>query len=113
MAFSFFCLLPLFYGGIIQRHIKKIFVFKRHTAPADNYNKYKNLEDDYYSMKDKYNNMKDKMQSKIDKLTSENYLLRHISAELYQRLLDKDIKWSADGMELLGDLNFEYDETDE
>ena len=48
-----------------------------------------------------------------DKLTSENYLLRHISAELYQRLLDKDIKWSADGMELLGDLNFEYDETDE
>lgn len=48
-----------------------------------------------------------------DKLTAENYLLRHISAELYQRILDKDIKWSADGMELLGDLNFEYDETDE
>jgi hypothetical protein len=48
-----------------------------------------------------------------DKLTAENYLLRHISAELYQRILDKEIKWSADGMELLGDLNFEYDETNE
>ncbi len=48
-----------------------------------------------------------------DKLKAENYLLRYISAEIYQRILDKDIKWSANGMELLGDLNFEYDETDE
>ena len=48
-----------------------------------------------------------------DKLKSENYLLRFISKELYNRIKDRDIKWSADGMELLGDLNFDYDETDE
>lgn len=48
-----------------------------------------------------------------DKLKSENYLLRFISNELYNRIKDKDIKWSADGMELLGDLNFDYDETNE
>ena len=45
------------------------------------------------------------------KLMAENYLLRYISNEIYQRLKDKDLKWSSDGMELLGDLNFDYDET--
>ena len=48
-----------------------------------------------------------------EKLKSENYLLRQISQELYQRLLDKDIKWSVDGTELLGDLNFNNDDDDE
>ena len=37
-----------------------------------------------------------------EKLKSENYLLREVSAELYKRILDKDIKWSVDGTELLG-----------
>jgi hypothetical protein len=44
-----------------------------------------------------------------EKLKSENYLLRQVSSELYKRLLDKDIKWSIDGTELLGDLNFDID----
>ena len=45
-----------------------------------------------------------------EKLKTENYLLRKVSAELFEKLLDKDIKWSVDGTELLGDLNFNNDD---
>ena len=45
-----------------------------------------------------------------EKLKTENYLLRKVSAELYVKLLDNDIKWSIDGTELLGDLNFNNDD---
>ncbi|MBK9014413.1 MAG: hypothetical protein IPM82_10155 [Saprospiraceae bacterium] len=41
------------------------------------------------------------------KLKSENYMLREISDRLTQRIKDKEIWWSRDGMELEGDFIFE------
>lgn len=42
-----------------------------------------------------------------EKLTEENYLLRELSAEITRRLKDGDMKITANGMELEGDLEFE------
>jgi hypothetical protein len=43
-----------------------------------------------------------------EKLEDENYLLRDLSALISDALRSGDVKWSADGYELLGDLIF-YD----
>jgi hypothetical protein len=40
------------------------------------------------------------------KLKEENYILREISDRLTQRIKEKDIWWSSDGMELEGELTF-------
>ena len=45
------------------------------------------------------------------KLTYENKIVRYISDTLTQAIKDRDIKQSADDMELLGDFEFiDYDE---
>ncbi len=49
----------------------------------------------------------------IPKLEYENSLIRMVSDALTQRILDKDIKWSPDGCELMGNLIFEDDSFDE
>lgn len=38
-----------------------------------------------------------------DKLTQENFLLRDISAAITRALIDKEIEWSENGMDLLSD----------
>ncbi len=43
------------------------------------------------------------------KLRDENYILREISDRLTQRIKEKEIQWSEDGMELQGELTF-FDE---
>ena len=43
----------------------------------------------------------------LPKLEYENFLMRTVSDALYQRILDKEIKWSPDGCELIGNLIFE------
>lgn len=40
------------------------------------------------------------------KLKEENYILREISDRLTQRIKEKEIRWSEDGMELEGELTF-------
>lgn len=44
-----------------------------------------------------------------EKLTEENYLLRELSAEIIRRQKDGNIKITANGMELEGDLEFELE----
>lgn len=41
------------------------------------------------------------------KLTEENYFLRAVSQLFMERLKEKDIRYSKDGMDLEGDLTFE------
>lgn len=43
-------------------------------------------------------------------LTEENYLMREISERLYDRIKAKEIYWSDDEMEILGNLIFEDNE---
>jgi shikimate 5-dehydrogenase len=43
-------------------------------------------------------------------LTEENYLMREISEKLYERIKEKEIYWSDDEMEILGNLIFEDNE---
>ena len=43
-------------------------------------------------------------------LTEENYLMREISEKLYDRIKEKEIYWSDDEMEILGNLIFEDNE---
>lgn len=45
-----------------------------------------------------------------EKLTKENYLMREVSEKIMGALKEREIRWSADGMELIGDLNFAQDE---
>jgi len=42
-----------------------------------------------------------------EKLTKENYFLRRLSALISERIKEKDIGYSEDFMEFMGDLNFE------
>ena len=44
------------------------------------------------------------------KLTTENYLLRKISKIITQAIKDKEIIWSQNDLELIGNLKFEDDE---
>ncbi len=44
------------------------------------------------------------------KLTSENYLIRSISNMIHLQTKDREIYWSKNEMELLGNLTFETDE---
>lgn len=41
------------------------------------------------------------------KLTNENYFLRAVSQLIYQRIKEKDIRYSQNGMDLEGELTFE------
>lgn len=43
------------------------------------------------------------------KLTSENYLMRKISNAIYQKQLDRDIRFSKDDLDFEGDLEFEIE----
>ncbi len=45
-----------------------------------------------------------------EKLTKENYFLRDISRKITERIKNGDIEFSSDGLELLGDLDFNNDE---
>lgn len=45
-----------------------------------------------------------------EKLSEENYLMREVSKKIMDAMKERDIRWSADGMELIGDLNFKQDE---
>lgn len=45
-----------------------------------------------------------------DKLKEENYLLRDISTQITERIIDKEIRFSEDGTELFGNLEFEDNE---
>ena len=44
------------------------------------------------------------------KLTQENYRMRDVSQVIMNALKEKDIRWSSDGMELIGDLKFTQNE---
>lgn len=44
------------------------------------------------------------------KLTQENYFLRWLSDEITERIKNKDIKFTNDGLDFVGDLKFEKDE---
>jgi len=44
------------------------------------------------------------------KLKYENYLLREISDRVTKRIIEKEIWWSEDGMELTGNLIFDYED---
>lgn len=44
------------------------------------------------------------------KLTDENTIIRTISEVIIKAIKDKDIRWSSDGMNLIGDLKFTADE---
>jgi hypothetical protein len=44
------------------------------------------------------------------KLTTENYRMRKVSQVIMNALKEKDIRWSSDGMELIGDLKFIQDD---
>ena len=46
----------------------------------------------------------------VDKLKEENYLLRKISAQIAERIKEKDITFSYDGTEITGELEFENNE---
>ena len=43
---------------------------------------------------------------RIDKLKDENYLLRDISKQVTERIIEKDIQFSEDGTEIFGNLEF-------
>lgn len=45
-----------------------------------------------------------------DKLKDENYLLREISNQITNRIKEKDIKYSTDGLNFIGDLVFDDEE---
>lgn len=45
-----------------------------------------------------------------EKLTEGNYLMREVSKKIKDAMKERDIRWSADGMELIGDLNFTHNE---
>ncbi len=45
-----------------------------------------------------------------DKLKKENYFLRELSAIITTRIKEKDIRYSDDGMEFIGDLDFNKDD---
>ena len=45
-----------------------------------------------------------------EKLTKENYFLRWLSAQITQRIKDKDIRYTNDHFDFDGDLAFEYEE---
>ena len=45
-----------------------------------------------------------------EKLTEENYRIREVSQIIMNALREKEIRWSSDGMELIGDLKFTQDE---
>ncbi len=44
------------------------------------------------------------------KLTLENNRMKVVSKAIEKRIRDKEIYWSSDGQELLGDFNFKHDE---
>lgn len=44
-----------------------------------------------------------------DKLTEENYLLREIAGQINQRIKEKEIGFTDDGLEFTGDLDFTED----
>lgn len=44
------------------------------------------------------------------KLKEENYRIRDVSQLIMNALKEKDIRWSSDGMELIGDLKFTQNE---
>jgi putative component of toxin-antitoxin plasmid stabilization module len=44
------------------------------------------------------------------KLEDENYLLRKISSQITQRIIDKDIRFTQDGQGFIGNLDFNDDE---
>ena len=46
----------------------------------------------------------------VDKLKEENYILREISAQIAERIKEKDITFSYDGTEITGELEFENNE---
>lgn len=46
----------------------------------------------------------------VDKLKEENYLLRKISAQIAERIKEKEITFSYDGTEITGELEFENNE---
>ncbi|HZV70654.1 MAG TPA: hypothetical protein VFG10_13965 [Saprospiraceae bacterium] len=45
-----------------------------------------------------------------EKLTEENFLLRWLSAQITQRIKDKEIRYTNDHFDFDGDLEFEYEE---
>lgn len=45
-----------------------------------------------------------------DKLKKENYFLRELSAIITTRIKEKDIRYSDDGMEFIGDMDFNKDD---
>jgi hypothetical protein len=47
----------------------------------------------------------------VPKLKNENYLIRMVSDAVTQRIRDKEIRWNGD--EIVGNLLFEDDTTDE
>jgi len=46
------------------------------------------------------------------KLTKENYLLREISEKILERIKGREIEWSDDYMDLIGELEFNTEEYD-
>jgi len=46
----------------------------------------------------------------VDKLKKENYILREISAQIAERIKEKEITFSYDGTEITGELEFENNE---
>ena len=46
----------------------------------------------------------------VDKLKEENYILREISAQIAERIKEKEITFSYDGTEITGELEFENNE---
>lgn len=45
-----------------------------------------------------------------DKLASENKLIQTVSNDIFERIQDGEIEWSADGMDLIGNLKFNYED---
>ena len=44
-----------------------------------------------------------------EKLTKENYLLRKISKEITTKIINGELKYSSDGLDFIGELNFEIE----
>ncbi len=44
------------------------------------------------------------------KLTLENKWIRQVSLDIYNRMLNREIKWSEDGFQLIGNLNFNQED---
>lgn len=47
-----------------------------------------------------------------DKLKEENYFLRWLSDQITTKIINRDIKYSSDHLDFLGDLDFQDDETE-